>query len=52
MTEYLSPGDRVWFGDYGAGVVQSVSPLFVWIQWEKVGLLHHDPSFVHNLRRL
>lgn len=51
MTE-LKPGDRVWFDGYGVGVVQSINALWLWITWERTGLMNHDPSFGQRLKRM
>lgn len=50
----LKPGERVAHFDYGAGTVDSVSELHIWITWDDSGeqLHHRTTEFVPHLNRL
>lgn len=50
----LKKGDRVAHFDYGAGTVDGVSELYVWIRWDDSGeqLHHRTQEFVPFLNRL
>lgn len=52
MNSDLKPKDRVRWIDYGEGVVLSVGPGHLVIDWEREGTLYHLPSFAKNLERL
>lgn len=48
----LEVGERVWFGGYGEGVVDSVTPFGMRIAWDNIGSMDHDTSFARHLKRL
>jgi hypothetical protein len=47
----LKPGDRVWWCEYGNGVVLSASEFWLCVLWEKAGRLDHLPLFARWLTR-
>lgn len=52
MYSDLKPKDRVRWIDYGEGVVVSVGPGRLVIDWERGGMLDHLPSFGRQVERI
>lgn len=52
MPETLKQSDRVWWCDYGNGVVEGANEFWLRICWDKAGRLDHLPSFARWLTRV